>query len=313
MSTFNLRSFLKKKAANEDGPTESRLRDQKSPNGEPNEISEIQLEDSRSDGEGLNTEQRLEKARQGSPDSITEAQMDKSNSKLVDHRNEAASEGNLPKLEEQRLSGESTPEKEIQEEEKYDAASETDKKLEFPIVKGKDGLKTASLTKTQADFDDIEDPDDFNDDYPINLQQEDQDLDSVFGDYPIDLDEDDEGLMNRIDKMTDDIDDESFSDEEMEDFIDPSPAEFSVDDVSKADVGGTSVKQYTVSFNPAAFDSSSEARNDAGIWFQETFPEIPVAHLDEIIIDLDQGKAILSTPGERNVKLPTEVKGEPIL
>lgn len=81
------------------------------------------------------TEQRLEKSRTGEPNKLTEGLLDSSKSKLVQHRNPTTAQGAINKLDEKRKSCDKQTE--------YKAASETDKAMMLPEVKGDDGLRTA--------------------------------------------------------------------------------------------------------------------------------------------------------------------------
>jgi len=138
---FNLQAYLTQKTAKKNkkdvSTTEGQLGNK---NDGPKDVTEKQLEDGRNESKVATTEKLLEKARTGAATTLTEGQLDGSKSKLVQHRNAETSAGNINKLEEQRIAAKNTPEKE-----KYEAASETDKKLMLPEVKGKDGLKTASV------------------------------------------------------------------------------------------------------------------------------------------------------------------------
>ena len=149
-STFNLSSFLGKTAKKEkkdktNATTEAQLGERGEK--EPKELPEAQLQHERFQKAISTVEQQLESVRTGEAHKLTEAQMDESKSKLVQHRNSDTSAGDIPKLEEQRLAAKTT-----QEGEKYEAASETDKKLMLPKVEGKDGLKTASAAPLPGQF-----------------------------------------------------------------------------------------------------------------------------------------------------------------
>lgn len=285
-------------------PTETKLR--KQPAGKiPEEISEVQLEGSRSDGDAIPTEARLEKVRTGAAELLTEGLLDKSGSKLVQHRNEKTSKGDINKVEEQRLAG-----KNVMEKEKYDPAAEDDKKLTFPQVKGKDGLRTAARPKPRM----VEE-------YPVSgiptpriertLSPEGV-AESDYGklleaDFPVTLprnrrtkSEDD--LLEEIDKLTSDIESPDPTElQQAETDIaqegEESIPNFQVVDASSSDVGGTAIMQYKATFDPAAFANRETAEAAAAAWMKATFPELDIEQVEDgVIVDMDEGTVILSVP-----------------
>ena len=135
-SSFNLKSYMERTAkAKVSTVTEEQLDNN---NEAPNGTTDVQLKDSRSvyDGVGPLTEQRLGKSRTGEPNKLIEGLLDSSKSKLVQHRNNKTAQGDINKLDEQR--------KKDAKLEDYKPASETDKAMMLPEVKGEDGLRTAS-------------------------------------------------------------------------------------------------------------------------------------------------------------------------
>jgi hypothetical protein len=137
-SGFNLKSYLTKTATKKSKVpviTERQLdNDEKGPNS----TTDFQLDGLRSvkEGSGSLIENTLEKSRTGEPAKLLEGLLDESKSKLVQHRNPKTAQGAINKLDEQRMSNKKA--------EKYEPASETDKDMMLPEVKGEDGLRTAN-------------------------------------------------------------------------------------------------------------------------------------------------------------------------
>jgi hypothetical protein len=321
-SGFNLKSFLEKIAKKEkkqdiNSTTEGQLGND---NKGPEEVTEKQLDADRKDGDVLTTEARLEKVRTGSATVLTEGQMEDSKSKLMKHRNPDTSKGDINKVEEQRLAAKKTNEKE-----EYKPASSTDKKLMLPEIKGKDGLKTASSSKTIKTAQ-------FNEPFNIgfmereNLGEEDSDrfsrvspdMESLL--YPrrrIKKNLDEEALAEGASRGIEIPDDSEIagvaeeddtgvdaegnpSDEDNEEV----PAKFSEDNIQDVDVGSSKMKQITLTFDPSDFKSEKDVKIEAAGFIVSKYPSLfsfkvgrkPIEVSQSISVMMDDGKAVAMLP-----------------
>jgi hypothetical protein len=293
--TFNLREYLTKTAAKEEAAiTEKTLRGGKD-SEEPNVISEKQLGAERKDGEALITEKRLEGVRKEAhvEAKLPEARLDDSKSKLATHRNSSAYEGNIPKLEEKRLANKPV------EKEKYEPAAVTDKKIMWPVMKGKDGIRTASS--------------DFNINWVKSAKVTEYDV----GEEPI-LDVDapterlDADLQDIIEEVTRDIDvsragepavnvkDDELGDEDDQKFDFVGKQELDVGSVPGVGV----MFQYTFKFDPNDFRNKDQAEHQASVWIASQFGKT-VAEVEEMMyLDYDGGVATVNVDESRLHRQP---------
>ena len=305
---------VKLAAAKKVKPTEAlperTLRNTPSINGEPEVITEKQLEGGRNETKETITEAKLEQVRTGSAETLTENLLDSSKSKLVQHRNAEASAGDMSKLEEKRL--ESKP----VEKEKYEAASETDKKREFQEVKGKDGLKTAQFRSRLFPGKEVETIEDLDVDLdePAELGEE---------DFPLVIErgrkheeEEAEGaeptLEELIDRATRGV--EAPSAEELETVEKDIPEgekedfgpQFQIGRTIQVDVGGTPVEAVEILFDPYFFKQDQQAVDEAVKWVkhQKEFAGLNEAKIkSSMITDMPNGK-ITFFLGEKVPEMP---------
>jgi len=302
--SFNLKNYLlslaeKKKDAI---PTESSLRGGKD-SKDPTEIFEKQLEPRHKEEEVQPIEKKLEKGRKAAETEVklTEGRLNSSKSKLAVHRNPEAFEGNVPKLEEKRLANKPV------EKEKYEAASTTDKKKMWPVMTGKDGIRTASLdfnitwTKKAAYDDDFDMPGERSIlDVAGPVEMIDPDLNDLIEEVGEDVTKS-RAWRSEYDPQEDvDVDDEEDEDEK-----------FSASDVKAIDLGdsGTPVHQYIFDFDPGAFRNEKTARTEALSFLSEYF-RIPKTTVEQMmIINYNRGKLSINIE-EKNTE--PEVSASPL-
>ena len=323
MISFNLRKHLEKVAAKKGGGkdvvhTELQLREKKPVLDVPEQITEVQLKKDRVDSGAKLTEERLEKVRTGSAQSLTEGQLDDSKSKLVRHRNTEASAGDIGKLEEQRLASKPV------EKEKYKPASTTEKDGQYPLVEGKDGLKTAS-TKTavyspiwQTEIDDfpIEELEGKEAPAIVPRSLSRQDVrDGVQEFHPeqeggIDLEDFDIGFTGKEGTPEEEeavehrqeipaATEKEFAEIAQEEGGEGAPDDllFDLGDINVFDSGGTNMVRVDCSFDAFAFKDKDEAAKRAVVWLKSQFPELSAKAIrDNIVLDFQKGKLTLVVP-----------------
>jgi len=323
MITFNLKKYLEHVAAKKSDKgvvhTELQLREKKPVMDTPTQVTEVQLDKDRVNGDAKLMEARLEKVRTGSAESLTEGLLDDSKSKLVQHRNSEASAGNIGKLEEKRLAGETM------EKEKYEAASTTEKDGQYPLVKGKDGLRTAG-TKTAIYsptwHTNIED-------FPIEEETEGRDAPVIaprslgkqdVADVVQEFLPEQEGGFNledfdigytgkegnpREEEMIEEVPDVGTATEReldqigREEGVEESPDEslFDLGNINVFDAGGTNMVQVDSSFDPMAFKNANEAQKRSVIWLKSQFPELSLKAISgNMVLDFKKGKLTLVVP-----------------
>jgi hypothetical protein len=308
--TFNLKEFLSRTAAKTETPSSKKGQDAiptevnlrgGNESKEVVEIFEQQLEPHRKEENDRITEVQLDKVRKEaiSDIKITEGRLDDSKSKLVTHRDDKTHVGDVPKLEEKRLASKPV------ENEKYEAASTTDKKKMWPIFTGKDGIRTAS-----PDFDIVWVKTAYNEEYDLPGER------AILEDERM-VERLDPDLEDLIDEVSEDVTKRRARGGEVDptedigaaDEIEEEEEKFEIAEINDVDAGEgqgpSSMRQYSISFDPFEFPKENKARSEATSYIADKF-NLPLEAVQKrMIFDFNKGLVTINIDS-KELKSPAQ-------